>query len=399
MQKKKKGLWLSAVLLLSTFPVAVHAQEADNGPRAKSEVRQEIEQALQQQVEEQVQEYESLTSNEAKKEYIQEFGEAQQSVYSIQSTTEESPPSETEAKEIFEETLADAYVYTMDENGYVYDREGEVANRVDVSQTANDDASAPAESRSFAVQAAAANTINGAASGAFARQETSAGYRSISTTLTLPTEANISVPNDSIVAYLYTGIDVKPTSSTTNGGYKVEAGLQYSPVTKSYTASIHPQNSAQNAIPTGPSEYAGQLPPRYKAGTSIVGNLKYDPDSSQFKYFVNGTNVSGQPQYIYFYYSKALDSSQLADMHVKRVTALATDNYTDQNIGRVKVQYTDTTITNTSGTTVALTSAKLDTITSGNRVYGTADSPSQYVTKSPDAFSIASQLITVDTTK
>lgn len=356
-----------------------------------------MEKALQDQISYHVEEYLNL-SKSSKVEYLQEYGITAKSSLRMSRVTQDTYLSENQVEKAFEDTLENAYIYTMDENGYVYDKEGDVINKIDLN-IENSNQNAITNINNIKAQRLANTTIdssiNGYNSGAFSRQVTGSGYSGIKTTLTLPTATNISVANSSVIGYLYNGIDTVPTGA---GGYKLEAGLQYSPATSGYTASIHPQNQSQNAVPDGPdANYSNtNLPKRYKPGTSITHNLIYDTSSSQFKYFVNGTNVNGTSQYIYFYYHKSLTSDQLNDMHVKRVAALAKEGYAGESIGKINLQYTDTQITNIAGTTVSLTSAKLDSLQKNGKIYGTADNPSGKITKTPTSGNIASQSITIN---
>lgn len=175
----------------------------------------------------------------------------------------------------------------------------------------------------------------------------------------------------------------------------VEAGFQYSTQYQNYAASIRPLGQDPIHIPEGYTD----VPPRYKNGTSTISNLLYDNVSSQFKYFVTGTNVNNVGQYIYFYYYKPLTSQNLQDMVVKRVAAIAKNSWTGTEIGELTVSYTGTEITKVSnGTTTDLTSSLLITHNYGGKIYGTADNVNSTgsVTKTPSSGNIASQTITLD---
>ncbi|MHA0856907.1 hypothetical protein [Paenibacillus sp. CMAA1364] len=243
----------------------------------------------------------------------------------------------------------------MDDNGFVYDKNGEVVNTLDLNQY-------PATSnKSIGIQAVD-GTILGSNTGAFARQVTPVGYKGIRTTIALPSSPD---------------------------GYKIEGGVQYSNANNNYTAIIRPKGLVKNAIP---ENTGGVLPARYLAGTSLISNLLYDATSSQFKYFVNGTTAGGS-QYIYFYYTKSLTSTEQSYMCVKRVTALAKENYTGTNIEKVTVTYSGTEVTQTNGTTANL--ATLSSHVYNGKTFGTSDTPASTITKSG---SLPTQTIKIDTT-
>lgn len=383
-------LGLSLLLAATPFTGSVNAEgKSVPKPQGKEVIRKQIDREREKQVQYHIKEFKSLDKS-ARQSFLSDYNYPVQE----QRLSLDSIDSEQYVENYFEDLLANAYIYTMDDNGYVYDKEGDVVNQLDLSEAA-----APLDSK-IATDTLSNNglittsvnldsSINGYSSGAFARQVTTSGYKGIKTSFILPTDAYFNTPNSSIVGYLYNGIDV--LSSSQLGGYKLEGGLQYSEDYDNYTAVIHPQGVTQNAIPEG---YSTE-PPRYVQGTSIISNLLYDTASSQFKYFVNGTIAGGANQYIYFYYSKSLTSTQLSALTVKRVVALAKDGYTGTNIGNVQVTYTGTTVTTTSGTPLDLTSAMLSSHYYNGITYGTADTPASAVTK---AGGITTQKINVNTT-
>ncbi len=286
----------------------------------------------------------------------------------------------------FRTLLNNAYIYKMDDNGYIYDKDGDVVTQLELSKE-EEILDAPISSYAATLDP----NILGYNSGAFVRQTTSTGYKGIKTTFNLPTDPNFEVVGSN-TGYIYNGIDI--LSSSYLSGYKFEAGLQYSEAYNNYYASIRPYGSTQIYIP----ENHSSIPPRYAAGTNMVSNLLYDTTSSKFKYFVTGTNVNGASQYIYFYHSKTFTSGELAAMCVKRVVSIATPTsspYTGNNIGKVNLTYTGTTVTNTSGVESTLVSSMLSTHTYSGKTHGTSDSPSVAVTKTG---TLATQTVKIDTT-
>jgi hypothetical protein len=388
--KMKKSLILlcSSLLLVSgSFLNSVKAQETPP-PQKKAVIKKEIDAERQKQLNYHINEIIGLNEKSEQIAYLSQYGFDVKQIKTTSDVTYRSPESDLPVSEDivrghFETLLENAYIYTMDDYGYVYDREGNVVNKLDLKQEQE-------SNTTFSITSASLDSsINGFNTGAFVRQTTKSGYKGIRTTFTLPTDSKFETPSSSVAGYLYNGIDV--LSSSYVSGYKLEGGLQYSETYDNYTASIHPQGLSQDVIPEGYSS----APPRYAQGTTIVSNLLYDTSSSQFKYFVNGTNVNGDSQYIYFYYSKPLSSSEIAALTVKRVTALAKTGYSGENIGLVEVKYDDTVVTSNSGTTSSMTSSILSNHTYNGKTYGTSDSPSSAVTKSG---SIPAQKIIVDTT-
>ncbi|MDU4697847.1 MULTISPECIES: hypothetical protein [Paenibacillus] len=375
----------SLLLVSNSFLNLVKAEENPQ-PQSKAEIKKQIDVERQKQINYHIKEIESLKKGSEQLSYLSEYGFDTKNIKTTTNATYRNLDSDLSISEeitsdYFEELLENAYIFTMDENGYVYDREGEVVNKLDLKEE-------QATGTNSIMSASLDTSISGYNTGAFVRQTTKSGYKGIRTTFTLPTDTKFETPSSGVTGYLYNGIDVL---SSSNVGYKLEGGLQYSETYDNYSASIHPQGLSQNAIPEGYSS----APPRYAQDTAIVSNLLYDTSSSQFKYFVNGINVKGDSQYIYFYYSKSFTSNEIAALAVKRVTALAKAGYTGENIGKVEVKYDETAVTSNSGTTSSMTSSILSTHTYNGKTYGTSDTPSSAVTKSGE---VSAQKIIVDTT-
>lgn len=383
-------LGLSLLLAATPFTGSVNAEgESAPTPQSKEVIRKQIDNEREKQVQYHIQEFKSLDKS-ARQSFLSDYNYPVQE----QRLSLDSIDSEQYVESYFEDLLANAYIYTMDDNGYVYDKEGDVVNQLDLSEASRQDTEIAPDTLSETGISPAAVTvdtsINGSNTGAFARQVTTSGYKGIKTSFILPTDNYFNTPDSTVVGYLYNGIDV--LSSSQLSGYKLEGGLQYSEEYDNYTAIIHPLGIPQNAIPQG---YTTE-PPRYAQGTPVISNLLYDTASAQFKYFVNGTNVNGVSQYIYFYYNdKTLTSTEISALTVKRVVALAKTGYAGTNIGNVQVTYTGTTVTTTSGSTVDLTSAMLSNHYYNGKTHGTADTPASAVTK---AGGITTQKINVNTT-
>jgi hypothetical protein len=371
------ALCLSIIIAASPVTFAQGDDNTTVQPRDATEVKREIDAERVKQVKFHLNEYKKLHSDE-KAAFLAPY------VSSVKGKNSTNTLNETEVETLFNDTLENAYIFTMDENGFVYDKNGTVVNKLEVGPATKE--------KSNEVSIQSLNTgIFGNSSGAFIRQTTALGYKGIRTTLTLPAPANITPSDSTVVGYLYNGLDVYHESGTTlTTGFAVEAGLQYSTTTQSYTASIHPQGNVQDAIPEGTTV----VPPRYMHSTSMVMNLIYDTTSSQYKFFVNGTNVNNVNQYIYFYYSQTLNATDLQDMVAKRVTALAKVGWTGTEIGDLTVSYSGAELTKIDGTTTNMTSSLLSTHTfNSSKIYGTADNVDSTgsVTKTPSTGSIASQ--------
>lgn len=356
-------------------------------PRDAEEVKKEIDLEREKQIQFHLNEYYSLSAAERVaylNDYVTADVTAPKTLLSVQ--------SDKDVERYFRKLLENAYIFTMDDNGYVYDRNGQVIDKLNLN------ASKPFEAQSangdITIQSLN-NNIHGYNTGAFVRQSTVKGYKGIRTTLILPKPSDINPLNGS-TAYLYNGIDIiQVNGNNVSIPFAVEAGFQYSTQYQNYAASIRPLGQDPIHIPEGYTD----VPPRYKNGTSTISNLLYDNVSSQFKYFVTGTNVNNVGQYIYFYYYKPLTSQNLQDMVVKRVAAIAKNSWTGTEIGELTVSYTGTEITKVSnGTTTDLTSSLLITHNYGGKIYGTADNVNSTgsVTKTPSSGNIASQTITLD---
>ncbi|MGF7048156.1 hypothetical protein J2T13_002663 [Paenibacillus sp. DS2015] len=377
---------LSCVLLLNPLTnLKVHAEVGLEPLLTKEEIVKEMEVEREKQVEYHINEYKSLAS-ENRQTYLMNYGLDDK--VSLNRSADNSVDLNS-IENYFEDKLDKAYIYTMDDNGYVYNEEGDILEKLDLQEEtflAEDNSNVS----SITPQSVTLDsTINGYNSGAFVRQTTFTGYKGIKTTFLLPTDSYFETPNINVTGYLYNGLDV--LSSTYPTGYKLEAGLQYSETSDNYSASIRPHGSTQIFKPEGYTVNA----PRYKAGTSITSNLLYDTTSSKIKYFVDGTNINGVNQYIYFYYGKSFSSSEIASLCVKRVTALAKEGYTGTNIGNVQVTYTSTVVTSNSGSTSNLTSSMLNTHKYNGKTYGTSDNPSTGITKSGN---LNTQKIIINTT-
>ncbi|MFT9370374.1 hypothetical protein [Paenibacillus polymyxa] len=374
----KKHLAIAGLaLIIGMAPLTSVKAEGSAVPLDKEIVKQQIDKDRIDQVKFHLNELAHLNKTD-ESDYLSEFG-IEVNKKSISAS--ESTYNNESVKDEFENLLDNAYIYTMDDNGFVYDKNGEVVNKVDINEQELDN------SDSISLQAYVDPTIGGSDTGAFARQVTSTGYKGIRTSFVLPSSPAINTPN-SVSGYLYNGIDV--LSSLYPDGYKIEGGVQYSQAKNDYQAIIRPKGLTQNPIPDGYSSAA----PRYKAGTSIISNILYDTTTSKFKYFVNGTNVNGVNQYILFTYGKSLSNSEISNLAVKRVTALAKNDYSGGNIGKVTVNYSSTEVTRLDGTTTQMTQGMLSSHNFGGKIHGTSDTPSGAVSKSG---SVSSQTVSVNT--
>ncbi|AUO05293.1 hypothetical protein KSP24_07760 [Paenibacillus sp. AK121] len=374
----KKHLAIAGLaLIIGMAPLTSVKAEGSAVPLDKEIVKQQIDKDRIDQVKFHLNELAHLNKTDGS-DYLSEFG-IEVNKKSISAS--ESTYNNESVKDEFENLLDNAYIYTMDDNGFVYDKNGEVVNKVDINEQEFDN------SDSISLQAYVDPTIGGSDTGAFARQVTSTGYKGIRTSFVLPSSPAINTPN-SVSGYLYNGIDV--LSSLYPDGYKIEGGVQYSQAKNDYQAIIRPKGLTQNPIPDGYSSAA----PRYKAGTSIISNILYDTTTSKFKYFVNGTNVNGVNQYILFTYGKSLSNSEISNLAVKRVTALAKNDYSGGNIGKVTVNYSSTEVTRLDGTTTQMTQGMLSSHNFGGKIHGTSDTPSGAVSKSG---SVSSQTVSVNT--
>lgn len=374
----KKHLAIAGLaLIIGMAPLTSVKAEGSAVPLDKEIVKQQIDKDRIDQVKFHLNELAHLNKTD-ESDYLSEFG-IEVNKKSISAS--ESTYNNESVKDEFENLLDNAYIYTMDDNGFVYDKNGEVVNKVDINEQELDN------SDSVSLQAYVDPTIGGSDTGAFARQVTSTGYKGIRTSFVLPSSPAINTPN-SVSGYLYNGIDV--LSSLYPDGYKIEGGVQYSQAKNDYQAIIRPKGLTQNPIPDGYSSAA----PRYKAGTSIISNILYDTTTSKFKYFVNGTNVNGVNQYILFTYGKSLSNSEISNLAVKRVTALAKNDYSGGNIGKVTVNYSSTEVTRLDGTTTQMTQGMLSSHNFGGKIHGTSDTPSGAVSKSG---SVSSQTVSVNT--
>ncbi|URJ46272.1 hypothetical protein MF628_000788 [Paenibacillus polymyxa] len=376
----KKHLAIAGLaLIIGMAPLTSVKAEGSAVPLDKDVVKQQIDKDRIDQVKFHLNELAHLNKTD-RSDYLSEFG-IEVNKKSISAS--ESTYNNESLKDEFENILDNAYIYTMDDNGFVYDKNGEVVNEIDLNKKEE------GVENNIALQRATIDpNILGSNSGAFARQVTATGYKGIRTTFTLPSYPAINAPNGSVAGYLYNGIDV--LSSSYLSGFKLEAGLQYSQAQNSYTAVIHPQGTLQNPIPDGSTS----VPPRYKAGTNVISNVFYDTTTSRFKYFVNGTNVNGTNQYLLFTYSKPLSSSEVSNLVVKRVTALAKENYSGGDIGKVTVNYSGTEVTRIDGSTTDLTQGILSSHTYNGKTFGTCDTPSGAISKSG---SVPYQTVTVNT--
>lgn len=390
MKKVLSSIALTSLLFSSLFSVSASAAEqlADGPLFSKEEVIKQIKIEKEKQVQYHIDEYLGLDSQE-RQSYLQEYNsdsELSASSFNVSLNNVE----ENQLEQVFEEKIDNAYIYTMDDLGYIYDKEGDVIEKLDLTVDSVDTPALVEQSVITPFAVPVDSTISGGNTGAFVRQTTNSGYKAIRTAFILPTDPYFEVPLATATGYLYNGLDVL-SSAYPGTGFKVEAGLQYSENLDDYAASIRPLGSSQMFVP----ENYTKAPPRYKAGTSIVSNLLYDNASSQVKYFVDGTNINGASQYIYFYYSKSLSASELAALAVKRVTAIAKEGWTGTNIGSVQVTYTSTTVTSNSGTTSNLTSSMLNAHKYNGKTHGTSDNPSTGITKSGN---IDTQKIIINTT-
>lgn len=392
MKKVLSSIALTSLLFSSLFSVSASAAEQlGEGPLfSKEEVIKQMELEKEKQVQYHIDEYLGLDS-QGRQSYLQEYNsDSELSARSFNISL--NNVEESQLEQVFEEKIDNAYIYTMDDLGYIYDKEGDVVEKLDLDLT-EDSVDNPTLVEQSAISPLAVpidSTISGSNTGAFVRQTTNSGYKAIRTTFILPTDPYFEVPLATATGYLYNGLDVL-SSAYPGTGFKIEAGLQYSENLDDYAASIRPLGSSQMFVPEGYTK----APPRYKAGTSIVSNLLYDTASSQVKYFVDGTNINGTSQYIYFYYSKSLSASELAALAVKRVTAIANEGWKGTNIGSVQVTYTSTTVTSNSGTTSNLTSSMLNAHKYNSKTHGTSDNPSTGITKSGN---VDTQKIIINTT-
>lgn len=141
-------------------------------------------------------------------------------------------------------------------------------------------------------------------------------------------------------------------------------------------------------------------PPRYKAGTSFVSNLRYESANGKVKYYSSGTNVNGESQLLVFSYTKSFTTTQKNDMRAKRVLGIAKNNFKEtDNVGMISLKYTGATLMKTDGTTVNYNTSLLDENLYNNKIYGTAYWPSSKCTYSPTSGDISTQSQKIDTTK
>jgi len=274
-----------------------------------------------------------------------------------------------------------AYIYVMDESGNIYGRSGYLTT-LDIS------------GNSASTLAQSVNSINGANTGAFCRQTTKEGYRGIRMEFRLPTSSKSEIAGPG-TPFLYSGVHyLRPGQS---GYFDMEGGLQYSLTYNNYSAYIR-VNGASQRFEDDSRLGTGTYPPRFKADTSFVQNLRYEPENSKVKYYASGTNVNNQSQLLVFSHSKSFTSTQQNQLRVRRVTGIAYDDYDGtQKIGKVDVQYTNSTFLTSSGSTVNMDTSRLDTWEYGGIIYGTVDWPEAKITKSPSTGSIVSQRIIVNT--
>lgn len=392
MKKVLSSIALTSLLFSSLFSVSASAAEQlGEGPLfSKEQVINQMQLEKEKQVQYHIDEYFGL-NNQERQSYLQEYSSASD-LGAAPFEVSLNNVNESGLEQVFEEKIDNAYIYTMDDLGYIYDKDGEVVEKLDLETPSLDSAAITEESVITPYAVSVDSTISGSNTGAFVRQTTSSGYKGIRTAFILPTASYFNVPDaTTTTGYLYNGLDVL-SSAYPGTGFKVEAGLQWSQALNNYAASIRPLGSGQIFSPEG---YGTNIPLRYKQGTNIVSNLLYDTASSQVKYFVDGTNINGANQYIYFYYTKALSSSELAALAVKRVTAIAKEGWTGTSLGSVQVTYTSTTVTSNSGTTSNLTSSMLNAHKYNNKTYGTSDNPSTGITKTGN---VDTQKIIINTT-
>ncbi len=291
----------------------------------------------------------------------------------------------TSNEAIFKETLQDlldtAYVYYLDENGNLFDKDGYI-DTFDISGNQEENALVTSLSQTV-------SSINGADTGAFIRQLSLTGYRGIYSQMLLPTNANstsdyISMTNGE--AWLYNRLNYSnPTSSDF---WDMEAGLHYSNTYDNYAAYIKVDGGG---IYT--KDLNGDTPPRFKSDTTITQNLRYD--GSKIRYYVNGTNKYNTYQAIIFGVQKTF--SDTSKLRVGKVTGLAYDNYDGtQSVGKINLTYSNVKFLKNDGTEVTPTSSLLDSLVINNITYGTVDWPAEKITKTPSTGSIGTQTHTIN---
>ena len=205
--KKSLILLCSSLLLVSgSFLNSVKAQETPP-PQKKAVIKKEIDAERQKQLNYHINEIIGLNEKSEQIAYLSQYGFDVKQIKTTSDVTYRSPESDLPVSEDivrghFETLLENAYIYTMDDYGYVYDREGNVVNKLDLKQEQE-------SNTTFSITSASLDSsINGFNTGAFVRQTTKSGYKGIRTTFTLPTDSKFETPSSSVAGYLYNGIDV-----------------------------------------------------------------------------------------------------------------------------------------------------------------------------------------------
>jgi hypothetical protein len=284
-------------------------------------------------------------------------------------------------KETLQNLLETAYVYYLDENGNLFDKDGYI-DTFDISGNQEEKASVAPLSQTV-------SSINGANTGAFVRQLSVTGYRGIYSQILLPTNANstsnyISMTNGT--GFLYNRLYY--SSPTSSDFWDMEAGLHYSTKFDNYAAYIRVHGAAMN-----PKDINGNEPPRFKSATTITQNLRYD--GSKIRYYANGTNINNTYQALIFGVEKTF--SNTSKLRVGRVTGIGYDNYDGtQSVGKVNVTYSNVKFLKNDGTEVTPTSSLLDSLVINNITYGTVDWPATKITKTPSTGSIGTQTHTIN---
>lgn len=283
-------------------------------------------------------------------------------------------------KKELDNVLEKAWIYVMDESGNIYGRGGYLTT-IDINSPAITTLQNP-------------SLINGANTGAFVRQTTFEGYRGARVEFRLPTSTLNEIGGPG-TPYIYNGLMHRLPGSS--GFFDMEGGLQYSLVHNNYSAFIR-VNGGVLRFEDDSRLGTGTFPPRFRANTSFIHNLRYEPENLKVKYYASGTNIHGQHQLLVFSHSRVFTATEMNQLRVRRVTALASDNYNGtQAIGRIDIQYNNSTFLTSGGSTVSFHTNRLDQWLVNNIIYGTVDWPAAKITKTPVTGDITNQRHIINT--
>lgn len=366
LNKKNSSFILISIVLLLIFSQVVFA----NGSTSKVKYLEEIEKIKTEEIQYHIKEFKKLNSDK-KISYAKGIG-----------ISEPLLNDEIFSKKI-KEKIEQAYIYYMDENGNVYNKNG-FLKKLDITSKS----SVADKKNTVKIYALPTNpSINGAETGAFVRQTTYEGYMGSRTEFRLPTKSNNEISQN---GFIYNGL------IHDNSSFDMEGGLQYSYTFDNYSAYIGVNGGA--LLYLDDSRSGTNYPPRFKSNTWFISNLRYEPANSKIKYYASGTNVNNESQLLIFSNNKSFTTTQRNQMRARRVTGLAEENYDGtQNIGNIDVTYSNSTLLKSNNTSVNYNTSYLDEWLLNGKIMGTVDWPSSKITKTPTSGDISNQRHIIDT--